>query len=309
MLAFAGCSGEPSDEPSSPTDTSTTDALEWEPLTSLDQITVSDTELGIEPSVEFEKMIKADSTLISTLIEGSGTVVQPPGIIGIYYAGYNTRDGVRFDGNFDKTASAVSSSGFIAGFNKALDGQKIGSRVLVAIASEDGYASGNADAGILAGDTLVFVIDIIDGQYYEPVGTLVAEGNEYATVTFDNGVPIPQALPDIAAPADTVSTVLIPGDVTRTVAESDYVVVNYVEVNYATGEVLSGTYGGDSVMIKLASMIPGWRNGLLGQAMGSRLLLVVPPADAYPDGDSSRELPAGQTLLYVVDVLYVVASG
>ena len=49
------------------------------------------------------------------------------------------------------------------GFTKAIEGQNVGSRILVAIPPVDGYGSaGSPQAGIQGTDTLVFTIDIID---------------------------------------------------------------------------------------------------------------------------------------------------
>jgi FKBP-type peptidyl-prolyl cis-trans isomerase 2 len=40
--------------------------------------------------------------------------------------------------------------------------------------------------------------------------------------------------------------------------------------------------------------VPGWDKGLVGQTVGSRILLVVPPADGYGAKD---------TMVFVVDIL------
>ena len=51
----------------------------------------------------------------------------------------------------------------IKGWDQSLVGQKVGSRVLVSIPPELGYGSrGVPEAGIGGGDTLVFVVDIVD---------------------------------------------------------------------------------------------------------------------------------------------------
>ena len=55
--------------------------------------------------------------------------------------------------------------GVIEGWVRALVGERVGSRVLLVIPPKLGYgAKGNADAGILGSDTLVFVVDIL-GSY------------------------------------------------------------------------------------------------------------------------------------------------
>ncbi len=48
--------------------------------------------------------------------------------------------------------------------------------------------------------------------------------------------------------------------------------------------------------------------GLTGQTVGSRVLLIVPPADGYPDGNASPKIEKGTTLVLVVDLLFAAPS-
>jgi peptidylprolyl isomerase len=51
----------------------------------------------------------------------------------------------------------------IGGWDKGLVGQNLGSRVLLSVPPEHGYGSrGVPQAGIGGGDTLVFVVDLVD---------------------------------------------------------------------------------------------------------------------------------------------------
>ena len=61
---------------------------------------------------------------------------------------------------------------------------------------------------------------------------------------------------------------------------------------------------GDSISFPIAygALIDGWVDGLVGQPVGSKLLLVIPPESGYgfrPMGP----IPAGSTLVFVIDVL------
>jgi len=60
---------------------------------------------------------------------------------------------------------------------------------------------------------------------------------------------------------------------------------------------------------KLSSTIPGWQSGLVGKKIGSRVLLVLPPADGYPQGSSNPPVEAGDTVVYVVDLLFAYPAG
>ncbi len=51
-------------------------------------------------------------------------------------------------------------------------------------------------------------------------------------------------------------------------------------------------------------MIPAWDQGLVGQTVGSQVLLVVPPDQGYgPSGNSQAGIAGTDTLVFVVDIL------
>ena len=51
-------------------------------------------------------------------------------------------------------------------------------------------------------------------------------------------------------------------------------------------------------------MIAGWDEGLVGQTVGSQVLLVVPPDKGYgKDGQPSAGIKGTDTLVFVVDIL------
>ena len=49
-------------------------------------------------------------------------------------------------------------------------------------------------------------------------------------------------------------------------------------------------------------VIEGWQKGLVGQTVGSQVLLVIPPDQAYGDKEQGP-IPANSTLVFVVDIL------
>ena len=49
-------------------------------------------------------------------------------------------------------------------------------------------------------------------------------------------------------------------------------------------------------------VIEGWQKGLVGQTIGSQVLLVIPPDQAYGDKEQGP-IPANSTLVFVIDIL------
>jgi peptidylprolyl isomerase len=52
----------------------------------------------------------------------------------------------------------------------------------------------------------------------------------------------------------------------------------------------------------VGGVIQGWDDGIVGQKVGSRVLLVVPSDLGYGE-DGSGSIPANATLIFVVDIL------
>ena len=61
---------------------------------------------------------------------------------------------------------------------------------------------------------------------------------------------------------------------------------------------------GETISFGIArgSLIDGWVDGLVGQPVGSKVLLVVPPEAGYGQR-SMGPIPGGSTLVFVVDIL------
>ena len=85
------------------------------------------------------------------------------------------------------------------------------------------------------------------------------------------------------------------------VANGQTIMVNYVGVNYATGEEFDTSFGKEpfSFTIGGGEVIKGWDQGLLGVTVGSRVQLDIPAELAYGEGDG----PTSGPLRFVVDVL------
>ena len=130
------------------------------PSENLDAITVSDADV---PEVTVPAPWAISSTQTKVLRDSNNPqVVGEKARVTVNYVGVNGRTGAVFDSSFQRGQEATFSlEGVITGFQKGLAGQKVGSRVLIGMTGADGYAQSNPQAGIQAGDSLVFVVDII----------------------------------------------------------------------------------------------------------------------------------------------------
>ncbi|MBB2966337.1 FKBP-type peptidyl-prolyl cis-trans isomerase [Leifsonia aquatica] len=114
-----------------------------------------------EPTITIPKADPPTQTELEVLKQGDGETVQAGDTVTVQYKGVIWRDGEMFDSSWSRGApTSFPTTGVVAGFKKALEGQKVGSQVLVVIPPADGY--GDAGNGAIKGtDTIVFVIDIL----------------------------------------------------------------------------------------------------------------------------------------------------
>ena len=274
---------------------------------SLDSVTVSgafdedaDITLGTKP-------FGIDKTRSTVLVPGQGNVVPDDGLVTVQYHGVNGRSGEVFDSSFaDGQAATFTLVGVVPGFAKGLAGKRVGDRVLIAMPGGDGYdeaaAAGQGPPGIEVGDTLLFVVDILETSVAGPSGTPVTPASDLPAVRDADGKPEVTITTSATPPTKLVVQPLIKGR-GREVAKTDEVMVHYRTWSWKTGKMIEDYYAAPQNGL-LADTIPAWQKGLVRQAIGSRVMLVAPPADAFPNGNTNPVVEKGDTLVYVVDVLF-----
>ncbi len=279
------------------------------PSDNLDDITVTGA-YGKEPTVKVKAPWTVDKTRTKVLKPGDGPALVENDPVEVNYYGLNARTGESFDSSFQRGESATFSlDQVVPGFRKGLVGQRQGSRVLIAMPGSDGYdaSGGNPQIGVQAGDTLVFVVDIVAAPLEGPQGTAVTPKAGLPKVT-----DTPKG-PEIAIPAGNPPTTLqvqplIKGQGAK-VAESDTITFDYRWVRWSDGKTLEQTYTTKPATAPLSGLLPGMVKGLTGQTVGSRVLLVIPPSEGYPDGNATPSVAPTETLVLVVDLLFTQGPG
>jgi len=300
-------SGDASDLPIAPTPS----ISQPTPSTNLDGIEATGG-FGEAPEVTIPSPWAIDSTKTKILVQGTGATVDTTGYVDVNYYGVNARTGEYFDDSYSRgTSVSFPLNGVVPGFAKGLTGQKVGTRLIIAMPGADGYDSqgGNSNAGIEIGDTLVFVVDILKTQFAQPTGTTVTV-NDASLPTVSGDLESPTVtIPSGNPPTSLVVQPLITGpDADVVVEATDGIVVDYAEYIWDSGKMVRQTYGFSPLTGKLSDTIPGWQQALAGQPLGSRVLLVVPPAQAYPQGAPKIGIPQGSTMVYVIDILFSSAT-
>ena len=273
---------------------------------------------GQAPVVRIPPRKAGKALSVKTLVKGAGPALgRTDAFVGNYaiYLWSGTSHKLlqsTFPGKNTPERPTLFAGTLLPGLETALVGKGMGSRVLAVIPPKEGFGTkGNPQAGIKGTDTLVFVVDML--REFAPNAS--ASGKQVSTgggslpkVTASPGSQPKITVPSAKPPASLVSKTLIQGT-GPAVAPGDTVVVQYVGVNWRTRQPFDASWTrgqpfGFTIGAFPSQVIPGWNKGLLGQKTGSRVLLVIPPADGYgKSGNVQAGIKGTDTLVFVVDIL------
>ena len=307
VLAVAGCGSSSSSSHSAAASTSAT-------ADTYKSVTVAAGQLNQAPKVTIPKVKGAGDLYTKTLIQGTGatfTSETSEAVLGNYVVyDWSGATSKQLGTSFGSGAQSVFTGTLLTGLKSALIGQKMGSRVLAVIPPKDGLGANGPSQGIGANDTLVFVIDMnqvfsptlatkqtSDGGGALPTVATPAKGSTGSTITVNTK----------ATPPKTLQVKVLAKGTGATVKAGQDIAVQYTGVIWRTGKVFDSSWSRNqplSTAIGKGAVIKGWDTGLVGQTVGSRVLLVIPPAQGYGKvGVSAAGINGTDTLVFVVDIL------
>jgi peptidylprolyl isomerase len=235
------------------------------------------------------------------LTAGTGPTVASGQTLVVNYLGqtWEPKDGKPnvFDNSYDRKAPAsfpIGTGNVIAGWDKTLVGQKIGSRVLLTIPPAEGY--GNTPSSELAKNTLLFVVDVLgsfnagataDGT---PAAALPAG---FPAITSEPGkVPAVTSVKGVTPGKDTKSALLLAGKGSP-LQSGKQLVLNLLQVDATTGKTVASSFTTGGPQLVPAQQVLEVVPSLKDAKVGSRAVF-IPPAPTQK----------GQTAVVVVlDVL------
>jgi peptidylprolyl isomerase len=306
VLALAACSGSgSSDSSASATPSASATAISSCPTSGSAARSVKakgDFDGKTAPTISFKKGLSASTPERSTLIKGSGSKIKTGDFVNVAYSVYRGSTAKSLTsvgyGSSESTAAQPLSVGG-TGLAKALScGVKIGDRIVL--------VGNGTQLGFTVKYQLVVVADVISKIPTHSTGAARPQSPSLPTVKdAANGEPT-ITIPKVAAPATTTAEVIKQGT-GPTIKSGDTALVQYKGVVYATGTTFDSTWSrGEPTTFTIASgqLIAGFVTGLVGQKVGSQVLIVIPAKDAYganpPEGSN---IPKNAPLVFVVDIL------
>lgn len=263
-------------------------------------------EFGTAPSVTMDAPLEVERTERTVVTEGDGEVADYGDTVVVNFSVYNGTTGeVATQTEYGAEGAAeliLNEDAYLVGLVRTIECTTAGSRVVGVSPADEAFGDdGNEELGIAPGDTVVFVVDVLT---VEGPLTPAEWTTDVPEVTRDaDGIPT-VTLPDGEMPTELQLAVLEEGD-GATVVSGDSVTVDYQGISWDTGEIFDESFTSEPRTFSTLQVVEGFAAALVGQKVGSSVIVVIPPELAYGTDPAAHAL-GGQTLVFLIDI---VAAG
>ncbi len=103
--------------------------------------------------------------LLEDVEVGDGPEATAGAVVTVHYVGHAWSDGKQFDASWDRNdtfAFRLGAGQVISGWDEGVAGMKVGGRRRITIPPHKGYGNAGAGGVIKGGETLVFVVDLLN---------------------------------------------------------------------------------------------------------------------------------------------------
>lgn len=311
----------------------------------LDAVTI-EAEPGKAPEVDFKEKLDPEETETEVVVEGDGEKTKIGDVVEAYIWVANGVDRKEVLNSYEagQPEQLELVDELVPGLKKALIGQNVGSVVAVAATADDAFGeTGNPGLGIGNGDSVLFVAEIVSKLSDEEVAKLkaaeekaqkqqektakkleqakknapkTAQGKKVKpaawapTVTYGKGE-VPTF--DFSGKPDPTGklqvTTLIEGNGPK-VKSGQTLIVDYVGQVFGADQPFDSSYSrGEPATfpIGVGQVVQGWDQALVGQRVGSRVIIQIPPKLGYGEtGNEGAGIKGTDTIVFAVDILGAV---
>ncbi|WP_406294291.1 FKBP-type peptidyl-prolyl cis-trans isomerase [Embleya sp. NBC_00888] len=257
---------------------------------------------GQKPDIKIPKGKSGDKTTSKILIEGTGDVIKKDDYVVADTVGKNW-DGTDAGNSYDTKTPEVFQAGsqeLLKEIGQGIIGKKTGTRMLVVVPAKVTQEK----------QAVVLMLDLKSTKTIDP--KTEAKG---AAVTPPAGLPVAKVEsgkaaeitipPGATAPTKLTVQPLIEGT-GPVVQKGQTLVAQYTGALFDKGTKFDSSWdhgGATAFKIGVGQVVTGWDEGLVGQKVGSRVLLVLPPDKGYGAEGSGEKIPPNSPLVFVVDII------
>jgi peptidylprolyl isomerase len=267
-------------------------------------------DIGGKTTVTFDGKVDQTSTTTKVLTQGNGAKIQQGDsvIVSTTVADGYTQKTVYSD---QQPQMLQLSSQVQPIFLSALQGKTVGSRVLLSAPADKIFGpQGNPQLNISNKDTVLFVFDIVGKPLAGPDGAKHPAPSWAPKTQTTKGVLSGLDFRGTPKPDGTLKSATLRDGTGAKVKKGQTIYAQYLgqvyggkkpfDENFSSGQPATFTIGTGNV-------IKGWDKSLVGQRVGSEVVLAIPPQDGYGSkGQPSAGIKGNDTLYFVVDILGAV---
>ncbi len=118
-----------------------------------------------QPNVTIPEGAPPAELEIEELVVGDGDEARPGQQVAVHYLGVTWSNGTKFDASWDRGepfSFGLGAGEVITGWDRGVAGMRVGGRRRLTIPPDLGYGSRGAGGVIKGGETLVFVVDLLE---------------------------------------------------------------------------------------------------------------------------------------------------
>ena len=267
-------------------------------------------DVGTDATIKFDGEVTDSAQTTKVLEEGDGdTVTQGDSLILQTVIADGTTQKTVASSYTDHQPQVVSLSSSVQKlFLDALSGKTIGSRVAVYAPADAIFgSSGNAQLGISQKDPILIVFDLIGKPVAKPDGKQHAAPSWFPKVEKTKGVVSGLNFKGTPKPDGKLHASTVFDGTGPVVEKGQTLFARYLGVVYGGTKPFDENFSGTdpaAFQIGAGKVIAGWDKSLVGQHVGSEVLLAIPPADGYgKQGSPQAGIKGTDTLYFVVDIV------
>jgi peptidylprolyl isomerase len=312
-VTLAGCgssnssSADSATSPSSPSSSSTSAATGASGT--LDNVTFAGN-VGSGATITFTKKFSQASDATKVVRKGKGDKVAKGDSLIIQTVIADATTGKTVASSYqDQQPQVVTLSKQVQKvFLDALENRTVGSRVAVLAPSSEIFgSSGNAQLGIGASDAVVIVFDLIGKPLDKPTGQQHAAPAWFPSLTKTKGVISGFDFKGTPKPDGALKVANLRDGTGAVVKKGQTIFARYLGEVYQGAKPFDQNFDQDapaSFQIGVGHVIPGWDKSLVGEHVGSEVVLAIPPKEGYgKQGNSQAGIKGTDTLYFVVDIV------
>lgn len=272
---------------------------------SVDDVTWQSGDDGV-PTLEFAFPGTTEATEARSITAGDGDSISEGDMVTVDYTLTSGADGSVLSSTYESEAPEVipvMQASLDPALYDVLIEASVGEELIFVTldqsAPRDEQSSETSLPAVYMAITITDVMTPLDAAQ----GTAVEPGEGLPTVTLDESGKPSVDVGDAEMPSELVVQPLIEGE-GEALELGDTMVAHYSGWLWDGEQFDSSWERGAAATFPFVEggLVKGWTDGLAGHAVGSQVLLVIPPELGYGDQDNGA-IPAGSTLVFVVDIL------